>query len=100
MAGAAVDEMVELLCANLQKDELAALNTSMSAEGLSQKQQQDMVKVRSFGSSFSTLCSLCDNQSQWQRHGCPEDVQDCQAHQRLTCPAIPIASCLDMKQAD
>ena len=41
-----MDEMVELLCANLQKDDLAALNTSMSAEGLSQKQQQDMVKVR------------------------------------------------------
>ncbi len=41
--------MVELLCANLQKDELAALNTSMSAEGLSQKQQQDLVKVRSLG---------------------------------------------------
>ena len=45
LPGAAVDEMVELLCVNLQKDELAALNTSMSAEGLSQKQQQDLVKV-------------------------------------------------------
>ena len=45
--GAAVDEMVELLCANLQKDELAALNTSMSADGLSHKQQQDLVKVSS-----------------------------------------------------
>ena len=44
-AGAAVDEMVELLCANLQKDELAALNTSMTADGVSQKQQQDLVKV-------------------------------------------------------
>ncbi len=51
-----MDEMVELLCANLQKDELAALNTSMSAEGLSQKQQQDMVKVRS---SAKSPCFLC-----------------------------------------
>ena len=46
LAGAALDEMVELLCANLQKEDLAALSSSMSAEGLSQKQQQDLVKVR------------------------------------------------------
>lgn len=39
---------MELLCANLQKDELAALNTSMSAEGLSTSQQQELVTVRSF----------------------------------------------------
>lgn len=51
LAGAAVDEMVELLCANLQKDDLAALNTSISAEGLSLKQQQGLMKVH-------TLCSL------------------------------------------
>ena len=46
-AGTTVDEMVELLCVNLQKDDLAALNASMSAEGLSQKQQQDILTVRS-----------------------------------------------------
>lgn len=46
-AGTTVDEMVELLCVNLQKDDLAALNASMSAEGLSQKQQQDILTVGS-----------------------------------------------------
>ena len=37
--------MVELLCANLQKDDLAALNASMSVEGISARQQQELVKV-------------------------------------------------------
>jgi hypothetical protein len=45
VAGAAADEMVELLCANLQKDDLAALNASMSVEGISARQQQELVKV-------------------------------------------------------
>lgn len=45
VAGAAVDEMVELLCANLQKYDLAALNASMSAEGISARQQQELIKV-------------------------------------------------------
>ena len=43
--GTALDEMVELLCTNLQKDDLAALNASMSAEGVSAEQQQNLVKV-------------------------------------------------------
>ncbi len=44
-SGTALDEMVELLCTNLQKDDLAALNASMSAEGASPEQQQNLVKV-------------------------------------------------------
>ena len=43
--GTALDEMVELLCTNLQKDDLAALNVSMSAEGVSPEQQQNLLKV-------------------------------------------------------
>ena len=45
MSGTALDEMVELLCTNLQKDDLAALNAGMSAEGVSSEQQQNLVKV-------------------------------------------------------
>ena len=57
-SGTALDEMVELLCTNLQKDDLAALNASMSAEGVSPEQQQKLVKVCCMTSFLSPLWKL------------------------------------------
>jgi hypothetical protein len=44
-AGLIVDEMVELLCSNLQKDELAALNASLSADSSTPEDREALVKV-------------------------------------------------------
>lgn len=49
-AGTIVDDMVELLCANLQKDDLAAINASLSADDTTDAAKEALLKVR---------CSTC-----------------------------------------
>ena len=45
-AGTIVDDMVELLCANLQKDDLAAINASLSADDTTSAAKEALLKVR------------------------------------------------------
>jgi hypothetical protein len=56
--------MVELLCANMQRDELAAVNASIDGEGVSQEAREAVLKVRQppascrvlHQGSFAPLC--------------------------------------------
>ncbi|CAL8462322.1 g1855 [Coccomyxa elongata] len=44
--GTIVDDMVELLCANLQKDDLAAINASLSADDTTDSAKEALLKER------------------------------------------------------
>lgn len=44
-AGTIVDDMVELLCANLQRDDLAAINTSLSTDDTTAAAKEALLKV-------------------------------------------------------
>lgn len=44
-AGLIADEMVELLCVNLQRDELLAVNTSMSGDNVTAETRETILKV-------------------------------------------------------
>lgn len=46
-AGTIVDDMVELLCSNLQKNELAAINASLSTEDVTAAAKEALLKVSS-----------------------------------------------------
>lgn len=45
VTGLIVNEMVELLCTNLQKDDLAAINASLSADGATASDKEALLKV-------------------------------------------------------
>ena len=62
-AGLIADEMVDLLCANLQKDELAAVSASMGGEDMSDEAKEAVLKVRRrlCCSPCMLLCPGCAN---------------------------------------
>ena len=68
-AGTIVDEMAELLCSNLQKDDLAAINASLSAEGATVATKEALLKVsfKLVQASLSLFPPHCNFADDWAR---------------------------------
>ena len=57
VTGLIVNEMVELLCTNLQKDDLAAINASLSADGATASDKEALLKVSPTFMYFNHSCN-------------------------------------------